>query len=205
MSKNYLIPVTILLVLGMVLVLLPQREHKADAGPEALLSELSTNLRFLNPDLIAERMVNGDPSLLLIDVRSSSEYEQFSLPGAINIPLDSILSETYKEVIGQEGMDAVFFSNDNTIAGRAWILSRRTGAENIFILEGGLDQWFRNFFTSTPPPETASAAEIELHQFRMGVRQYFAGGEIQVSQPEASGESLQLKPKAKKSAAEGGC
>jgi hypothetical protein len=39
----------------------------------------------------------------------------------------------------------------------------------------------------------------------MGVRQYFTGGEIQVSQPEASGESLQLKPKAKKSAAEGGC
>jgi rhodanese-related sulfurtransferase len=205
MSKKYVIPVALLLILGLVLVLLPQRDHETDAQPGELLAELSTKLRFLNPDLVAQRMVDGDPSLLLIDVRNTSEYERFTLPGAVNIPLDSILSDNSKEIIGQEGIDAVFFSNDNIIAGRAWILSKRAGADNIFILEGGLDLWFRNFFTAVPPPETASASEIELHQFRMGVRQHFTGGSITISSPEPSGEPLQLKPKSKKSAAEGGC
>jgi len=54
------------------------------------------------------------------------------------------------------------------------------------------------------PAQTQSESDLELYQFRLGVRQFFTGGEVNTA-PVNQTETIQVQPKTKKSAAEGGC
>jgi len=69
MDKKYIIPVVLLLVLGLALILLPQKKSYDETLPEEVRRQVTSPSRFLSVDVIADRMINKDPSLLLIDVR----------------------------------------------------------------------------------------------------------------------------------------
>lgn len=204
MIKKYFIPVFLMVGLGLVLVILPPKKSYNEMQPEELLRQINSSSRFITTDEIAERMIEKDPSLLLIDVRSFENYLSFTLPGAINIPLEEILNPEQLNIILQEGMDFVFFSNGSILSDQAWILANRKGLKNIYIMKGGINEWFDNFFVNTAPGESAPVSAQELYQFRKGVRQFFTGGDVQAA-PQTTTETIKLEPKAKKSAAEGGC
>jgi len=142
--------------------------------------------------------------MVLVDVRSEDLFREYSLPGALNIPLQELAKPEQIGLISQKGIDYIFFSTGDLQADQAWILCKRKGLQNISVMKGGLNEWFNSFFQIQPPPETSSSAEIERYQFRNGVRQYFTGGETEVA-PKQKVESISVTPKAKKSAAEGGC
>jgi len=122
----------------------------------------------------------------------------------MSMPLKNILLPENMDLFAQEGLDFVFFSNSGLLADQAWIICKRKGVENIFVLQGGLNEWFQSFFLLQGPPETASQQEIDLYRFRSAVKQYFTGGEMDPT-PVQAAENIVVKPRAKKSAAEGGC
>lgn len=204
MIKKYLFPVILLLGLGIVLMLLPPKKTYEENPPEELLRQVSGNSRFLSADLVADRMINSDPSLLLIDVRESALFNEFSLPGALNIPLENILQQENNDILSQEGMDIVFYSTGDLLADQAWMICKRKGMNDIFVLKGGLNEWFNSFFLLQPPLETASSEEIALYQFRNGVKQYFTGSGV-LTQANPATEKVTVAPRQKKTAAEGGC
>jgi len=204
MSKKYLLPVFLFLGLAIILLILPSKKSYNEINPEDLLRQINSSSRFITPDEVAGRMIEKDPSLVLVDVRSFEEFLSFTLPGAINIPLDELINPDQQEILSQEGMDFIFFSNGSIISDQAWILGKRLGLKNIFVMKGGINLWFDNFFMTSPPLESAASADLELYQFRLGVRQFFTGGEVQAA-PQAPAETIQLQPKTKKTAAEGGC
>jgi rhodanese-related sulfurtransferase len=204
MNKKYIIPIVLLLGLAITLVLLPGKKSYDEVPATELLQQITSTSRFVNADIVADRLIKKDPSMMLIDVRSEELFREFSLPGAMNIPLKDLAIPENSELLTQEGIDFIFFSTGDVMADQAWILCRRLGYDHIFVLEGGLNGWFSSFFMIRPPAETASGEEIALFQFRSAVRQYFAGGEAPALQKPA-GETITITPKKKKSAAEGGC
>jgi sulfur-carrier protein adenylyltransferase/sulfurtransferase len=204
MSKKYFIPIFLLVGLGLVLVLLPAKKSYKEVQPEELLRQISSQSRFISPDIVADRLIKKDPSLQLVDVRNAEQFLEFTLPGAVNIPLQDIFLPEKQELFTLKGMNYVFFSNGDILSDQAWILCTRKGLKNIFVMKGGLNEWFNSFFLLQPPPETSSSEEIELYQFRNGVKQFFTGGETEVL-PKQETETISITPKAKKSAAEGGC
>ena len=82
-------------------------------------------------------IVKKDPSLQLIDVRSKDEFEKFSLPGAINIPIPDLLSESNLTQFDQDVKMNVFYANSTVVANEAWMIIRQLGYSNIYVLEGG--------------------------------------------------------------------
>ena len=204
MNRKYIIPVVILVGLALVLVLLPEKKSYEEITPEELLRHVTSTSRFISCDEVTDRMIRKDPSLLLIDVRDEEQNANYSLPGALNIPLLSISDPEKAELLSAEGFDYVFFSNGDIRADQAWIISKRKNMDHIYVMKGGLNEWFASFFMMQPPPETSSAADIALYQFRSGVRQHFTGGGTE-SSPESATEKIIVTPKKKKSAAEGGC
>lgn len=204
MNKKYIIPIVLLVGLGLILVLLPQKKTFEAMPAEELLRQINSSSRFVSPDAVADRLIKKDPSMILIDVRSEALYREYSLPGALNMPLQDILKPEQFDLLSQEGIEFIFFSTGDVLADQAWILCRRKGLENIYVLKGGLNEWFTCFFLLKPPAETVSNDEIALYQFRSGVRQYFTGGELETTQKPPA-EAITVTPKKKKSAAEGGC
>lgn len=199
-----MIPAVLFILLGTGLLIIPEKEEPEGLEPVVLMHDIIDPARFLSTDMIAARLVEEDPSLFLVDVRSIYDYEEFTLPGAFNIPLEEILLDTWQEYMSQEGIDVVFFSNGDILADQAWILARRKGHKNIFVMEGGLNEWFRTIMNPVPPPQTAPQEAFDLYSFRRGAAMYFTGGNI-IEAPEVEAEEITVSRKKKKSVVEGGC
>ena len=113
MSNAYKLILALLLILAFGLILLPEVNHPEKVKPEQLFQKINSTARFLSPDHVAEKLINEDPSIFLIDVRSGDQYVDYSLPGAFNIPLDEMALPNWEEYFTQEGVDVVLFSNSD--------------------------------------------------------------------------------------------
>jgi len=194
--------------LGLIIAAVPQntiRPYKLTTAQ--LLEEVSTRTQFISPETLADMIVKKDPMLQLIDVRSQDEFEKFSLPGAINIPVADLLSEKYLEIINQDVKMNVFYSNSTLTANEAWMLTRQLGYSNNYVLEGGLNYWFDAILNPQKPTSTSADEEFAKYDFRMGASQALGGGAV-IAKP-AAGNAPVAKPAIKalpkKKKASGGC
>jgi len=203
-SRTYLILALLLAGLAFALVLLPKTTRNKEIKPEELMTEIIDPARFLNPDLIAERLINEDPSIQLIDVRPQDQFVKFTLPGAINIPLTEISKEDWEGELNQHQKDIILFSNDDLFADQAWILCTRMGYKNIYVMKGGLNQWYKNIIAPIEPPETAPKEEFEIYSFRKAASLYFSGANT-VSTTGTEKGNIVVKKREKKATAAGGC
>ncbi|MBK7030220.1 MAG: rhodanese-like domain-containing protein [Bacteroidales bacterium] len=198
----------ILLSLGLIIAAVPKNTttpYKLSANQ--ILDEIKSGTQFLEPEQIAQMLVEKDPYLQLIDVRPLNEFEKFSLPGAISIPIDNLLSPEFVETFDQDTKMNVFYSNGNTQANEAWMLLRQLGYKNIYVLQGGLNYWAEAILNPSAPASTSSNDEIARYDFRRGAGQALGGGELSTTQPQ-SGSKAKVpgpKPTGKKKKVAGGC
>jgi rhodanese-related sulfurtransferase len=199
----------IIVSLGLIIAAVPKNTTTPfKLTAQQILDELKSGTQYLDADMVAKMIVDKDPVLQLIDVRPQSEFEKYSLPGAINIPLDNLLSTEFQDVLNQDMMTNVFYANGSTRANEAWMLVRQLGYENNYVLMGGLNYWFETIMNPQKPASTTSDDELAKYDFRMGASQALGGGGLVASTPakESVGASVP-KPKAqgKKKAVKGGC
>ncbi len=200
--QNYFLA-GILLLFTIGVVLLPDRRSRGELDPEALLERAVDDYWFVSTDEVAEQIIFGDPTIRLIDVRTTDQYETYSIPGAINIPLAEILQPEWQDLLEMEGMNFIFYSNSDLLASQAWMICTRTGIKNIAIMKGGINRWVETILQPKPPPSTAPGEAFALYQFRKGASIYFGGG-MDIT-TEITGEPLPLVRKKKKTVVSGGC
>ncbi len=202
----YLAPVLLILALG--LVLLPKSKKSREVNPRHLLLEINDQTRFATTDEVASAIINKDPFYQLVDVRTPAEFSAYSLKDAVNIPLADLLKPEYRETLDQTSRRIIFFSNNDIYAEQAWMLCRRQGFRNIFVMKGGLNAWMQTIINPAEPAVTASKEDFELYEFRKGASQFFVGSpEISLPAKDAEKPKAKVKvaPVAKPAAAEGGC
>lgn len=204
MNKNYIFLALLLIVLGGGLLILPERENYQQIKPEELMLDIVQTSRYVTTDQVAEMIIEGDPTLELVDVRSTDEYEEFTLPGSLNIPLDSIMIPDYQDYLGIEDMNVVFFGNDDIRADQVWVIAKRMGYSSLYVMKGGLNCWMNTIIQPQRPEETASKEEFEKYQQRRGASMYFTGAEIAIPE-DAGGAAVKVVRKKKTSVVEGGC
>jgi len=204
MNKAYYTLAVFLLLLGIGLILLPERENPDEASPRELLSELRNPSRFISTDKVAEMIIDQDPTLVLIDVRDMYDYLDFSLPGAHSIPIEEILMYEWVDSLSYNQSKIVLFSNSDVKADQAWILLKRENYKNIHVMKGGLNCWFETIIQPSPPAETAADDEIDRYQFRRGASIYFTGGAAPIEM-ESGTEPVVVRKKTKTQVIEGGC
>ncbi|HVN58738.1 MAG TPA: rhodanese-like domain-containing protein [Bacteroidales bacterium] len=197
-----------LIPLGLVIAAVPQnttRPYKLTA--DQLLSEVKTRTQYIAPETVADMLVKKDPTLRLVDVRSQDEFEKFSLPGAVNVPIPDLLNDKYTEILNQDSKMNVFYSNGTITANEAWMVTRQLGYKNNFVLEGGLNYWFDAIMNPQKPVSTSADEEFAKYDFRKSAGQALGGGGViqaEKTQPGAASKpTVTAGPKKKKVA--GGC
>lgn len=202
-----LILASVFIPLGIIIAAIPENTTKQfKLTAEELLDEVRENAQFISTDEIADMLVQKDPSLQLIDVRSQAEFEKYSLPGAINIPLSQILSEEYEEYIDQGVKMNVFYSNGNLKANEAWMLTRQLGFENNFVMQGGLNYWTETILNPQAPKSVMADDEIAKYDFRKGASAALGGGNAIVTNNTAVKKPKPvIRKKKKKKRVAGGC
>jgi rhodanese-related sulfurtransferase len=177
-------------------------EKDTRVTPQTLLTEISEQRRFANTDQLAGWLIQKDPSLLLVDVRSHEEFSAYTLPGAINVPLANLLSPEEQARLDCEKHRIVFFANGSVLAEKAWVINRRLGCASAQVLKGGLNEWTATILAPKAPPVTASMEEFDLYQFRKAASLYFSGGSRSLEPEnfvEPPKETAAPAPQAKKS------
>ncbi len=192
--------------LGMILAFVPANTtHPYKLSPKDLLEHVNSGMQYFTPDEVAHMVVTKDPSLVLIDVRAETEYEKFHLPGAINIPLSSLLDDQWTDYINQDLRYNVFYSNGTVNANQAWMLTRQLGFTNNYVLQGGLNYWVETIMNPEKPASTSPNEEIAKYDFRKGAGQALGGGALIESSDQLAPELPKIAPRPKKKRAEGGC
>lgn len=195
--------------LGFIIAAVPQNTtHPYKLTANELLEEVNTRTQFITPETVADMIIKKDPAIQLIDVRSLDEFEKFSLPGTLHIPIADLLSDQYVELFDQDVKMNVFYSNSTVMANEAWMLTRQLGYQNIYVLEGGLNYWFEAILNPQKPSSTSADEEFARYDFRMGASQALGGG-AGIAQPVAPDKATAprpaIKPATKKKKAAGGC
>jgi rhodanese-related sulfurtransferase len=174
-SWRYLILAAVFILLGLGLVFLPDRQNTKEMQPEHMLSKLVDESRFMTTDQVADKIINNDPSLILVDVRNATEYEKWTLPGALNIPVEEILSEDAIKILSSKAYDKVLFANNDLLAEQCWILINRMLLDRTYVMKGGLNTWVETIINPSQPTEAAPTEDFEVYNFRLGASRYFAG------------------------------
>ncbi len=204
-KREYQILAFILVFIAAGLVLLPKYKKNEGIMPELFVKNAISSERYISTDQLADKIVNQDPSVLLIDMRSEKEFNEFSLPNAINIPLKNLLDDDYIGYIDQDIYDVILFSNDSFYADQAWMLGNRLGFKNLYVLKGGLNEWFNTIINPKYPDETMPREAFKLYDFRKAAGIYFGVGAPKTEKKAAPTKKVITVKKKKKRAAEGGC
>lgn len=194
--------------MGLIIAAVPANKTKQyRLTADEMLGEINSRTHFLTAETVADMIVNKDPSLRLIDVRSQDEFEKFSLPEAINIPLSDLLSDEFTDILHQDVKMNVFYSNGSLTANEAWMITRQLGYSNNYVLEGGLNYWFDAIMNPQKPAATSSDEEFAKYDFRKSAGMALGGGAVVSSEQSATPSAAKpaIKPVAKKKKAAGGC
>jgi len=211
-SPRYLFLSLLLIILAGGLVLIPKYQKHEGIKPELLLSNSISSERYISTDEVASIIINQDPSYLLIDVRDEESYNKYSLPNAVNIPINKLLDEDFEPYLNQDEYDVVLFSNDNFYADEAWIICNRLNFKNLRVLEGGINKWYNTIINPTKPTENMAATEFELFSTRKAASMFFGVAypeqvkkEIVVVKKAVPKKTIVPVKKKKKMPTEGGC
>jgi uncharacterized membrane protein YedE/YeeE len=125
------------------------------------------------PMTVAERIIAGDPDLMIIDVRADAGER---VPGAYPVALDS----TALPVLAGAGetTDVVIVDADGSLEA---IPTSWPDRPRYRVLEGGWAGWDGQVLTAATPT-SARADELERVRYQNGVSAFFSGAETQAGQ-----------------------
>ncbi|KAF0108629.1 MAG: Rhodanese-related sulfurtransferase [Anaerolineaceae bacterium] len=157
--KLRLIGAAALVVIAVAIILIGQPTASEKYAKLLITREVDGQNVQLSPDKALEgRMAQIHPgellasladqklNIVMLDVRSEADYNLFHIKGAQNVPLDEIralapglLSENSSNTI------IVLMSNDEAAATEAWKVLQAESVPNVYILEGGVNNWISIF------------------------------------------------------------
>lgn len=120
-------------------------------------------VKYSTDEALAQRLVQITPAELfktrydqkvilnMLDVRAEADYNLFHVRGALNIP-SAKLKLRVPDLLATSAPNAIYvvMSNDETIATEAWKLLTAEGVPNVYILEGGINNWIAVFGETDP-------------------------------------------------------
>lgn len=158
------------LALGVVLFFMPDRKVRLLALVADPQYQSSHPVRYMTPDELAFRMLDTDPRLVVVDVRTEEARKELALPRSVSVPLDGLFGKEWAPLLGRRHATRVFVDEDGSRAVQAALLAERLGYDDARALQGGMAGFRATIldFEQAHPP--ADAAEADAARFRSEAR-----------------------------------
>jgi 3-mercaptopyruvate sulfurtransferase SseA len=163
-----------LICLGLILALLPTTGSKSFiVKPQKLLSETIDNKTVFTADQVARFIVSEDSTVRLIDLRHMNEFRSFSIPGSVNIPYEEFLDKDPRSFLSAGNVKNIFYSNGDLDANYALVIARGMNFKNVYVMKGGLNEWFSTVMNSSFTGDRITARENSLFETRTRAKNMF--------------------------------
>jgi rhodanese-related sulfurtransferase len=112
---------------------------------------LQNRLVFITPAEAFKARYDQGMNPVYLDVRSESDFNLYHIEGAVNVPFER-LEEVIPVLLSESPANTVFtvMSNDETTAIAAWKILSASAVPNVYILEGGVNNWIAFFGQDDP-------------------------------------------------------
>ena len=169
-----------------------QKWARLEPAKARVLSERAVQV---SPAEIFKTVYDQNVSLTMLDVRPEAEYNLFHIKGAQNVPLAELPGRIPAFLAGSTPNHVlVVMSNDETAATQAWKMLTTESVPNVYILEGGINNWIKFFRSSDPliePLADYPAGDLPAYMFPAAL-----GDRYLCADPDpVEYESLQFTPK----------
>ena len=119
----------------------PDLEKKWTYLAEEYAPRLEQRMVYIDPAELLHMMNDEYIDLLIYDVRSESDWNQFHLVDAERMPLQALPAQRKRIHSLPENAVIVLVSNDEILSTRAWQQLMALAKPNAYILEGGINHW----------------------------------------------------------------
>jgi rhodanese-related sulfurtransferase len=124
---------------------------------------LEKRLVQITPAEVFKTVYNQNVNLIMLDVRPESDFNLYHIKGALNIPLEK-LPGVIPDLLTEPPANSVFvlMSNDEIAATQAWKQLVASAVPNVYILEGGINNWIAFFGADQAFQAASSPGEDQL-------------------------------------------
>lgn len=163
----------LLISLGVILAFLPVGTRSLSINPGRLLKATLSEEAFFTADQVARFVVSEDSTIRIIDLRSPEEFRAFSIPGSVNVPYNQFFDADPRTFLGSGDIKNILYSNSDLHSAYALALARGMRHENVFVMKGGLNEWFSSVMNSSFTGERITARENALFETRTKAKRIF--------------------------------
>ena len=157
-----------LIVLSLVVVFVgtPSLEEKyskltftrSETLPQVNADPIVNTLTYSADDMLEQRLVqitpaelfktiyNQNVNLIMLDIRPEADFNLYHVKGTLNVPLEKV-GLVIPDLLTEPPANSVFvlMSNSETAATEAWKQLVASSVPNVYILEGGINNWIAVF------------------------------------------------------------
>ena len=117
---------------------------------------VNENKSWLPAMMTVDELIKQKDSMKLIDIRSKGAFTEYHIPGSINVPAETVMSQDW---LARESTPLVLVDKDGYEAMAVGTLVQQTGIRSVAVLTGGIAQYWKDAaFGNTGGPRTIQKA-----------------------------------------------
>jgi rhodanese-related sulfurtransferase len=185
----------------------PSNEDRWQAISAESQASLDERMVQIAPGELLKYTHDSKIKVITLDVRDERYYNQFHLPDAVHVPLEAVLKHAKELQFELANTIIVTISNDEIEATEAWKILKAESVPNIYILEGGINNWLDTYASDSFRKDN----KIRLRKLKQLAYRFDAatGSRHQAAEPLPDLLDLSYEPKVilelKRAPVSGGC
>lgn len=165
--------VILALFLGVGLLLASGKPNGPTVGvtPSAIVAQIQQKSDHVDALDLAKRIIEGKKDFVLVDLRPAWQFDDYHIPGAVNVPLEQAIAGSSALVKDRE---VILYSSGGAHAAQVWVLLTQQGYRAKTLLDG-LQGWWRDVITPVSLSATDESVGEKEYKALKSVREYFQG------------------------------
>ncbi len=192
----------IVIILGLIFIKQPEKVYTVTESE--MLEELLTFKQTIGPDKVVDILFEKDSLYQFIDLRSTPEFLNSHIEGAISIPLSHVLDKKYESILNQDEKINILYYSDHSGACGPWMVLSQLGYKNNKILLGGYDYVNECIIKSYSPLSGNYKNEKPQYNYAKVISETL-GSKSSLTCTDSKPSPTPIKKKKKEAEGEGGC
>jgi rhodanese-related sulfurtransferase len=186
------------IVLGGILFVLPDRRTHLIERVTTPEYQATHTAAVMDVDELAFRIIDHEPRVQIVDIRTPDAFGAFALPGSRNVVVRDFFGKESAPLFSQRHVKKVIVGDDENRERAAYWLLQDLGYENLAVLRGGIGSFSSTILQPASFVPTGSRWDADVKQFRETARARILG---MIEEGKKSGQKAVKKEKK----IQGGC
>jgi rhodanese-related sulfurtransferase len=152
--------------LGLLFIVLPDRKTSLVDKVSDPKYVASHPVIMMDADELAFRIVDREPNIRIIDLRSTDTSASLVLPGEEKIAVRDLFGKEWLPIFSQRHLKKVLVGYDESQERIAYLLLQELGYENLAVLKGGFEAFDKTILSPGPFVPTGSRWDADVKAFR---------------------------------------